>query len=473
METVMEKLKNSAGALAEEFAKGDDRDDAKIAKLLDDHAKLLGSDEAKGYAENGDALAKLTEQVKTLQAAHEKTVVELKRVSEMGLEHRSRGLQVMGRKARKDMLAANCGFPDNEMAAEFGAWIAYRVASSPKIDFSLNDLPQATLKLAKKVADKVADDQIAQRKSLIAALQKVNPDIDPGVSGSGAELVANLYMRDLIDNAETYGVLFPECDRVPLGTLLGTITWPKLTSNFTAYPTAIAATIEQSGIGSDTVTMQAVKWGVLSGIPNEMFLDPSLLVDLGQLLARKIPQAFAYAWDYALANGDDSATYGGITGFMQSANFGAYGPTDDHDALGEIDSGDMNDLVGTLTLSRAHNNAKFYGHRSVLWSLISMRDSTGQYVYRQPNDANAMVLNGYPAVMAQVMTAAASLVASSKFCAFGDLRMAMFWGMARAIQIGQSEHAAWNSDITMVRGIAHVDAAEADSDALITGALHS
>ena len=67
------------------------------------------------------------------------------------------------------------------------------------------------------------------------------------------------------------------------------------------------------------------------------------------------------------------------------------------------------------------------------------------------------------------MPAAGTISAATKYAWFGDPRMSHICGMLRDIKIVSSDQALFESDMTVVRGVMHVDIQEADVTAIVTG----
>jgi len=470
--TLQQLLKMCMGLIALAQMPPEDRDEAKAKRLIADAEKALESDELKNAPALGD-LAEMASSLKTVKDAVDRELKAAGQARTMGLEVRGASIVLPGgREERLAMLRDGRCFADDRVAMEFGAMQAVRFARSSKIPWGPADLAGSVRSMGERIEKDLAE-QARQaeerRRAYNAGETRADADIDPGASGSGAELLTgNVYMREIIRNLEAYGTLYTECRRVPLSTL-GASNWPKRTGGLTAYPTAVAAQITQSGMTFGTVQLTPIKWATLTGVPGEMFRDPSMLVELGNLIGMEIVYALAYAFDNAVANGDGTSTYGGITGLLQSATLSSQASAATHTTLSLLDGDDMDDFVSALSGSQYHRGAKFFGHLSVLMKLAGLKDSNGGYLYRQPNArvADGVVVNGYPSVMAQAMTAAASVSAGVKFAAFGDLKLAMYFGMLHSILIDTSRDVWFDQDMVAFRGLASVDAAEADSDAVI------
>jgi HK97 family phage major capsid protein len=457
----MEKLFKMLGAMiALMNTPVEERDEKAVRKLNKDFEAFIDSDEAKGL---GNVTTEFKAEFDQLKKDHEesvKTVAELKR---MGLGSQRGGIILpSGKSARLQMLADGRCFMSDETAKRFGAHAAVQLARSGHAKLREDALPQYTRDLAKDV-EKTAGELRA----------KADVNIDPDTSGSGSELVSDEFRAELIRNVEAVGTAYPLLRRVPLGTW-GTTTYPKRTAGLTAYPTALGSQITQSGITFETVQLSPEQWGTLTGVPLVMFSDPGLLADLGNLIGVEIVYAMAYAFDNCVVNGDGTATYGGITGMLQSANVTAVAPTADHDAIAEIDETDISEIIAGLTADYAHADAQWLLSLSIKSHLRNIRSTTGMPIFDRGNgDREPATIDGYPYQICQRMPAAAAAVDGGAFALFGDFRKAMYFGMIRDIQIATSEHVWFDQAMVAIRGLAYVDAAEADADAVIEATVHA
>jgi HK97 family phage major capsid protein len=416
--------------------------DAEIAKLLKDINDFLGGDEAKGF----EGLPELKAQAVQLRRDIDAQAEAHRRLEKMGLRVRGGGVEVLGYREIMDLNRVGHVFRSSEKAEQFGAFVVRRMFGASPV---YNDLiPQRTREMGESVVK----------------------DLDPTVAGSGVELVPNLFMGDLVANMEAVGILFPMCDRVPLATT-GQTTWPKLTGELTAYPTAVAAQIQKSAPAFDTISMTPVKWAALSPVPNEFFRNPQLLAALGQRLALLIIRAMGYAFDNALVNGDGTAAYGGIMGIRNDATISAVTAAA-HASLATYDGTDVSKVIAGMAKDYV-TDPYWLMSLSSERTLRALKSTNGGPLYQQGANGEPNSIDGYPYKICQRFPAAAASTNSVKWGAFGDLRLAYYFGMLGGIEIAQSEHARFEQDVTVVRGMAHVDAALKDADAIVTAQCHA
>lgn len=448
----MEKLFKIFGALTALLAVPvEDRDEKAIRETLKDATSFFDSDEAKGLSADND-IAGMKATVEQLKADSEKAAEELRKIQKMGLTFSHGSVNVLDYDEVIALRRVGNVFRTVEQAEAFAAMTARAIfGKSPRYE-----------ELVSERARGMADDLVK--------------DLDPGVAGSGAELVSNIYVADLIAHLEAVGVLYNMCDRVPLQTIGQTI-YPKLTGELTAHPTTAAAKIAESAPTYSTVTLTPVKWGVLTPVPNEFFRNPTLLDQLGQRLAMLITRAIAYAADNALVNGDGTADYGGITGLLQDASLTAVTAAA-HTSLGAYDANDCGKVIAGCVKDYVTDPYWMFS-LSAQRTLRNIREvdaaggATGQPLFQRGGNGEPNTIDGYPYTTCQRFPAAAAASAAVKWGAFGDLRLSHYFGMLGGIQIDQSEHVRFEHDMTVIRGIAMMDCKVKDADATIIAKTHA
>lgn len=442
------KARQLAGQMADELAKGSSANLASLAEMARQHATALAEAEkadAAGYAETN----RMAEEVAALKARSDETIVRLGKLEKLGLAERDRRIVVMNADEIRALRKARQVFRYKDQAEGFGAFAAWSIYGRTG---AFNDM-------------------VSEKARGLFREMSGQKDLDPGVSTHGAELVANLYMADLIAHVESEGVLFPLCDRVPLATTGSTI-WPKLTGELTAYPTAVAATIQASDPTFTTVTLTPVKWGVRTPIPNEFFRNPSLLDALGQRVAWLITRAIAHAFDNALVNGDGTATYGNIMGLLHaSSGLSTVAPASAQ-TLGAYTGADIGAVAVGLTVDYVRD-PRWLMHLSSERTLRNIRSTVGTPLYERGSNAEPNTIDGWPYTTCQRFVPAASITTSTRWGAFGDLSLSHFFGMMGGIEIASSEHVQFNEDMTVLRGLAHAHAATKDASATVIMIAHS
>ncbi len=399
---------------------------------------------------------------------------QLDALARIGLNQgRGYSLVPSGKAQRIQMLRDKRAFMDDETARRFGAHFAAKICRGPASKIRYEELPKYTRDTAEDVEK-------------VAGQFKADANISPDISGAGQELISNEFRAELIRNVEAVGTAFTKFRRVPLATFGKTI-YPRRvyntdgTGGLTAYPTAIAAKIRQSGVAFGSVTLAPNEWAVLSGIPTIMFLDPGLLVDLGQLVGTETVYAMSDAWDNAVINGDGSADYAMITGVLQSSDVASVAPTQSHTTVAALDALDVGYIDGSLPVAYAYNDASWLMHLSVFQAMRNIRSATaaggaqvfGAPIYQRGDGENPATIDGYPYTICKRMPVAANVTAGSKFAAFGNFEMSHYFGILRELKIDTSADVWFDQNMVAVRGIAYVDFQESDPHCLIAPAVHA
>jgi len=424
------------------------RNEGELAKTLKDANDYLATDEAKGALDVGKARAELAQVRKDLDAQAD----AVRKFQRLGLSVRDNAVLIPGGlSARKEMLADGRCFMTDDTARRFAGFMAER-------SLSLLGRGEDCPPFVKAIAD------------------AVKADMDPGTPGAGGYLIPDEFRPEIIRNVEAEGVLFPLCRRIPLLTL-GTTKIPKRTGGLTAYWTSPAAAPTRTAPTFELVSLTPEKLMVLLAYPNE-FNRSSLLVDLGNFLGMEIVHAMAKSIDDALVNGDGSSDYGGITGILQSAHIAAVVPAAaaDHDTLTEITGTDISEIVGNLPVAYALAEARWGMSLSVLGYMRSLRttaDLNAPPLFRRGGDGLPATIDDFPFTVCPRMPAAGTITTAAKYAFFGNLRMSHLVGMVRDIEIARSDQVLFESDMTAVRGIMHLDIQEADASAIVTGITHA
>jgi len=415
----------------------DQRDDEKLAKTLKDTTTFFESPEGRALGEIDERVAEI-EQLKNDLAAEQEAVRRIQR-SGLGV---SAGKIVVpgGLRARRQMLEDQRAFVDDETAKRFGAYMAF-------VGFSLNGK-------ADRCPAYVAD-----------MAQEVVKDMDPDVDASGGYVIPDEFRSELIRNVEATGVFFPLARRLPLVTG-GVTSIPKRTGGLTAYWTAPAAQGTTSTPTFDLIQLTPQKLMALTVIPNE-FARSALLIDLGNFIALEMVYAMSYALDDALINGDGTAAYGSITGIMESANISSVAAASGNTTIATLDPEDISNVIAGMTVDYGFRGPRWGLSLSVLMALRSLRNANDIPVFERANGQMPANIDGYPFTYGNRMIAVGSVSAGTKYAWFGDLGISHIVGMLRDVTIDRSDHAFFVSDQAAIRGIMHVDMAEADVDAIV------
>ena len=434
--------------LAEQYAKAPgQRDEKAIGTILEDmgrEADHLEKDSDTGYAGS----KALSDQVAQLKTQFDDQTERLRKLEKLGLTEKNHRLETLGFDQIQSMRRVRKIFRQTDQARAFGAFAIHRLFSG---------LPA--------YADMIS----TATREYAAAICK---DMDPAISAGGGALVADIFMADLIAHVEAVGVLFPLCDRVPLQTI-GKTTWPRLTGELTAVPVAAMSKIPGGSPTYDTVDLTPVKWGIRVDVPNEFFKNPTLLDALGQRLGWLISRAIAYAMDNALVNGDGTAAYGGIMGILADTNIAASTATT-ATTLAAYTAQEVGLVAGDITVDYVED-PRWMMSLSAFRSLRSIRGTAGSEpaVYTRGDNGDPNMIDDYPYTICQRFPTKAASTNGVKWGALGDLRLSHYWGMLGNIEIASSEHVKFDSDMTVIRGLAYFDSALKDGKAVVTAKCHA
>ncbi|MFB3893229.1 MAG: phage major capsid protein [Phycisphaerae bacterium] len=427
------------------------REDEKSRAVLAETKAFLESDEFKALDGN-EWKSKLA----TMQKTIDDQATEIRNLQKLGLKRQGDAVRVMGKAEILDLMEIGKVFPSNERAMKFGATVI-EAALSNRVNYK-----EMVCQGVRDIAADVRKEWSEQQKATM----------DPGVSGSGSEFIANAFIPDLIAPLEAAGKLYPLCQRVPLSTV-GTTYYPKLTSDIdNAVPTAVMAALTEKALATGNVQMVPVKWGLIIVVPNEFLRNPMKLVDLGQLVGTMGVRAIANGWDDALVNGDGTARYGNIMGIRNDTNLTAVNPAS-ATSVASYTGADVSSIAKGITKDTV-TDPQFYFHLSVMRTFRAIRTTTGEAIFTRGSNGEPNMIDDYRYNICQKWPPAASAAtASVKFGAFGDIRLSHVFGLLNQIEISQSEHVLFNSDATAIRFIGQAHAALRDANALVVLQTHS
>lgn len=419
----------------------EERNQKDITKHLMEMDTVLNSDEFKNIGN----LIELRTELDQVKANMDKEAEEIRRIQRSGLAVRGNAIVIPGGKqARLEMMKDGRCFMNDETAMRFGASMAEKAF---KLWGKYNECPQYIKDIAEDV-------------------RRSQKDLDPNVDTAGGHVIPDESRPELIRNVEAMGKFYPQCRRLPLVTL-GTTNIVKRTAGASAYWTPPSTQGTRSTPGFSLIQITPEKLMVLIAYPNE-FERSTLLIDLGNFLGLEIVTAMAYALDDALINGDGSATYGGITGILQSANISSVAAAATHTTLATLNGTDISNAIGGITVDYGFDDPRWGLSLSTLMKLRAIRNTDDLPVLERANGQIPANVDGYEFEYGSRMPAAGTISAGDIYAFFGNLRVSHIVGMLRDIQIAESDHALFESDMKILRGIMHVDIQEAETNAIVT-----
>ncbi len=176
-----------------------------------------------------------------------------------------------------------------------------------------------------------------------------------GVFTSAGWLVPVELEAAIIANREEYGVARRVCNVIPMTS--ATTSFPRITSDVTAYFVGENTAGTQSDTGGDQVTLTLKDLMAWTSIGKSTAMDT--VIALAEMVAREQARGFAVKEDSCFISGDGTSTYGGISGIKTLLDTAAYSggkiaAASGHDTFPEIDVSDVTSLIGILPVySRA------------------------------------------------------------------------------------------------------------------------
>jgi HK97 family phage major capsid protein len=276
-----------------------------------------------------------------------------------------------------------------------------------------------------------------------------------GNPGGGGYLVPTPLSNAIIDIRAEAGISRQVARVIPM--TANDLTIPKKLAGTTVYYPGEAGAITPSDQTWGQIGLNAKKRAILSYVSNELRDDA--IINIMDDLASQMGQDFAVKEDSEFILGDGTSTYGGEVGL--SAAVGAGGVVSaqtGHDTWGELDLADITAAMGALPSKwRAYSpawicSASFY-HTALVRLLLASSGNRVADLEGGPNQRPTF--SGYPVYFTDLLpttTAAATIVAF-----FGAFSQAVIIGDRTGIRIDQSEHAAFENDVTAIRGTTRYD----------------
>ena len=274
-----------------------------------------------------------------------------------------------------------------------------------------------------------------------------------GTDSAGGYLVPTELSDAIVAIRSRGGVARQLCKVVGMGSDVLNI--PKVTAGLTVDYPAEAAAITDSDQTWGVITATATKRAIISKVANELLHDS--VINVIDDLAVAIGNAFAVREDAELINGDGSASYGSVTGLIDTLHTGGtVDMSSGNTAFSDITLADLNGLVGTMP-------DKYYGSAEPAWLIgrVAWASNIQSLVYAAGGNTLADLasgaapqLFGFPVYISDQMPADAV----STFAAFfGNFDAGCLIADRMGIDISVSEEAYWANDITAVKGVTRYD----------------
>lgn len=254
----------------------------------------------------------------------------------------------------------------------------------------------------------------------------------------GGYLVPDELRNEILRIAEKqYGLARREMRYLPFSGPGNSRRIPALATSVSVTWTDEAAEKQSTAPTFGIVTQTMKKLAAIVPMTEEIIEDSS--IDIVALVAELFAEAVAKEEDIQFFRGTGSPWTGVLyNGSVNVRNIvGANPATVTADALlGMVDA----------TPSDALNGAKFYMHRSVLSTLRSLKDTTGQYILQSPLVAGApQTMWGYDVITSDAFVPVTQTGAAVPFVMFGNLKRAAIFGDKQQLRVKMLDQATVNN----------------------------
>lgn len=254
-----------------------------------------------------------------------------------------------------------------------------------------------------------------------------------GVAAGQAVLVPDELVTPIINLREDYGVARQRCQIHPM--MSDTASVPRRSGGATAYFVGRETAVTASDPALDNVNLTARNVAAETRISNDYAEDSA--IDLADFVANEHALAFATKEDNCLMNGDGTSTYGGIVG-IRTAILGLAGAIDAasaHDTFLEIDSADLDGVVGALPEIPGLMPSWYASKRGEALMMGRLRTAAGGNTKTDMAGRVARQWDGDDIVISQAMPKGTGATDYSDvvMAIYGDLRMGVVFGDRRGM----------------------------------------
>ena len=322
---------------------------------------------------------------------------------------------------------------------------------------------------------------LARIKERGLQLATITPFMGEDGSSSGGYLVFPQFEANLINLKEKYGIVEQNAFRIPMAS--DTLIVPRRAGGTAVYYPGENAQLTASAMQFDQVQLIARKYAQLALWSTE--LNEDSLIAMADLLAGEMAYQFAKSEDFNAAQGDGSANFAGVVGFLQALAIGKNGvvptaslvtgtgtsltvtggggvsgcingaysgsgyTTCQAFAKGSTANGAgfnaWNAVVANLPVY-AEARAKWYMHKTVFWQMIApVIEAAGGNVATYLTSGVPLKFLGYDVQVMQAMPTSSQLSGSSSTPAFtipavlGDMGNTTFLGVRRGVTARSSD----------------------------------
>lgn len=413
----------------------------KLQQLLDQLASVLAemqaitTDEAKEASAEGDAPAMSDEQAASLRSLEEKAdklrerIEFVKRVQEKELELRA----VLERGAPAKAVEKTVTPEESPVVAEKRTYAIPRATRNLKA-FTGPNAEERAYRAGMSIKGFLLGDEEARRWCYDHGVESRAQA--GGINSLGGVLTNPELSAEVIRLVEEYGAFPANAKSVVMNS--DTLLYARRTGGLSAKPIGENAAPTSTNVTFDNVQLVAKLWGVDNRIPMSLMEDS--VIDIADLLALEIAQAYAEAFDNAAFIGSGAGDpYHGTVGLATAIVDGTHSKSVVTASAGQTFSAltltDFTNLVARLPVF-ARRNAKFYispaGYGSSMLRL--MVASSGNRVADVAAGADMQFL-GFPVVMTQPLVSDLTGTNGQVACLFGDLSQSSIYGVRRDISV--------------------------------------
>lgn len=284
-------------------------------------------------------------------------------------------------------------------------------------------------------------EQVAQRAG--EALKRDFPEIHQRAMGSGAgdagsALVTPEFSTRLIRLVENFGKFESNAFTMPMqGDQLAFF---RRTTGLSVFLVGEGNAPTESSPGYARVVLNAKEWGTLTFYPRT--LDEDAAMEIGELIAMEVAQAFASKTDDIGFNGDGTESHFGIKGLRQRL-LDVYGTSGGEGLIqgsgsswSALTSGDFDSVQGSLP-DFDGVNPQFYCHRKFFFTvMVPIIESGGGVTVTEMEGRRRLNFRGDPVEIVQKMPK--SSASQHIPLLYGDLRMAATVGRRREMGVETS-----------------------------------
>lgn len=301
--------------------------------------------------------------------------------------------------------------------------------------------------------------------------------VQPSSGPSGGYLVAEEMIEGIIRNVEQYGVFEQDAMRFEVGSQTGRIS--KRTAGLTVLHPDYGETMTDSQPTFAQITPNLTSYAVPVFVDNTMLQD-QLAVALAEFIAVEMAQALAEAQDTYAFTGDGTVAFARVQGaFNRSSGADVTAASGDNTFQEVIDKSTvyLGQLLGGMPQwADMDDGLKFYGHRSILFGYMGLRDAQDRpLVDLFANERGLDIrLMRYPFRVTQVAPTLAESAASTPMLLAANLRKG--WGLVRhraGVEFKTSEHVRFLQNQLALLMMVRQDIVQLDENAqarLITNA---